>query len=275
MKFVNLKITITSTLLLLVSLSTLLSQEVIKSPYGIKGNFYIYYGWNASSYSNSDISFRGDGYDFTLSDVAALDRPSKFRFGLYLNPKTFTIPQYNFRVGYYVTDYISISIGVDHMKYVVTNGQSVNITGSTKDINSIETFNYGNEPIIIRKNFVQFEHTDGLNYINIDSRISHRLFSIGHLSFVGDIGAGLGFLLPKTNSQILGRKRHDDFHISGFGLNALAAIDIKFYDSFFIKTEIKGGYVNMPDIRTTSEPTDRANQSFWFSQLALVFGVQF
>lgn len=270
-----LKLAIITIALILVNLNALYSQELIESPKGNKGDFYVYYGWNASAYSNSDISFSGDGYDFTLFDVEALDRPSKFRVDLYLNPKTFTIPQYNFRVGYFITDHISVSIGVDHMKYVVTNGQSVNITGSTKALNSTETFIYGNEPIVISKDFLQFEHTDGLNYINADTRLTYDLFAIGNLSFVGDLGGGLGFLLPRTNTQILGRERHDAFHLSGFGLNGLAALDVRFYDNYFIKTEIKGGYINMPDIRTTDDSTDSASQSFWFSQLALVFGVQF
>ena len=267
--------TITFILFIIAGLSTLYSQEIIDKPKGSKGDFYVYYGWNTGAFSNSDISFSGDGYDFTLFDVEAVDRPSHYRYNLYFNPKTFTVPQYNFRIGYFIKDRISVSLGVDHMKYVVTNGQSVNITGSTKDLNSTETFNYGNEPIIIDEDFLQFEHTDGLNYINTDIRISHKIFSIGHLSIEGDIGGGLGFLLPKTNSKILGRERHDDFHVAGFGLNALGAIDIKFFDTFFIKTELKGGYMNMPDIRTTNDPIDRASQSFWFSQLALVFGAQF
>ena len=266
---------LTSLIILFTGFVTLYSQEIIEKPKGNKGDFYVYYGWNGSLYSDSDISFSGEGYDFTLFDVSALDRQSKFRYSLYFNPKTLTVPQYNFRIGYFITNKINVSIGVDHMKYVVTNGQSVNITGRTKDLNSTETFNYGNEPIIIEKDFLQFEHTDGLNYINTEIRLTHDLFTLGKLSFVGDIGGGIGFLLPRTNTQILGRERHDDFHLAGFGLNIISAIDIKFYNRFFIKTEVKGGYINMPDIRTTSNPIDKASQSFWFSQLALVFGVQF
>lgn len=275
MTITSIRLIFTSTLLLITSLGNLYSQKIIESPKGSKGDFYLYYGWNASWYSTSDISFSGEGYDFTLFDVVALDRPSKYRFNLYFNPKTFTIPQYNFRIGYFITSRISVSIGVDHMKYVVTNGQTDNITGSTNVLGSSTTFNYNNESIVINKDFLQFEHTNGLNYINADVRLSHDLFAIGNLSFVSDIGGGLGFLLPKTNSQILGRERHDDFHLSGFGLNALGAIDIKFYDRYFIKTEVKGGYINMPDIRTTSDPINRASQSFWFSELTLVFGAQF
>ncbi len=41
-----------------------------------KGTFYVYWGWNRSLYTNSDISFQGPNYDFTLEKVAAADRPS-------------------------------------------------------------------------------------------------------------------------------------------------------------------------------------------------------
>ena len=275
MTIIPIRLILTSTLLLITSLSVLYCQDIIESSKGDKGDFYVYYGWNTSIYSNSDISFSGDDYDFTIYDVVAKDRPSKYRANLYFNPKTFSVPQYNFRIGYFITDRISVSLGVDHMKYVVTNGQSVNISGTTKDLNSPEIFNYGNEPITITEDFLQYEHTDGLNYIHSDVRLSQKLFAIGHLSFVGDIGCGIGFLLPKTNAQILGRARHDDFNVAGIGLNALGAIDIKFFDLFFLKTEVKGGYINMPNIRTTAESIDKASQSFWFSELTFVFGAQF
>lgn len=240
-----------------------------------KGDFYFYYGWNQSSYSLSDIHFEGEGYNFTLFDVKALDRPSHYRFNLYFNPRTFTVPQYNFRIGYFLSNCLSISIGVDHMKYVVTNGQYVNITGSTKDINSTETHYYSNETIIISEDLLQYEHTDGLNYINMDIRFNKTLFSIGHLSVITNYGGGFGFLLPKTNAKILGRARHDDFHLSGLGVNLLGALNIQFYNHFFVQTEVKGGYINMPFIRTTNDTSDQASQSFWFSQLALVFGAKF
>jgi hypothetical protein len=31
-----------------------------------------------------------------------------------------TIPQTNFRMGYFISDHYSLAIGVDHMKYVLT-----------------------------------------------------------------------------------------------------------------------------------------------------------
>ena len=42
-----------------------------------KGEWFIHHGWNFSWYDTSDIHFKGPGYDFTLKDVKAKDRPSK------------------------------------------------------------------------------------------------------------------------------------------------------------------------------------------------------
>jgi hypothetical protein len=52
------------------------------------------------------------------------DRPTKFGW-TYFNPSQLTIPQYNFRLGYFITDAFSISIGSDHMKFVIKENQKI------------------------------------------------------------------------------------------------------------------------------------------------------
>jgi hypothetical protein len=47
----------------------------------------------------------------------------------YINGKM-TIPQTNFRIGYFINDHYSIALGVDHMKYVMAQNQVANITGN-------------------------------------------------------------------------------------------------------------------------------------------------
>ena len=44
--------------------------------YKRKGNFFFYWGYNRSAYTNSDIHFWGDGYDFTITAVRAKDEPT-------------------------------------------------------------------------------------------------------------------------------------------------------------------------------------------------------
>jgi hypothetical protein len=62
-----------------------------------------------------------------------------------------TIPQTNLRLGYFINDHYSIAIGVDHMKYVMTQGQTANIKGTI----SAGTFDgvYNNSQIVLTRFF--------------------------------------------------------------------------------------------------------------------------
>nr|WP_300980266.1 hypothetical protein [Nonlabens sp.] len=240
-----------------------------------KGDFYVYWGWNLSDYSSSDITFKGEGYNFTLDHVTAYDRQSDFNPRKYLNPASMTIPQYNFRMGYYFKENYSLSLGVDHMKYVVAENQTVTINGEINDTNSLYNGVYNNDSIVLTPSFLSFEHTDGLNYINVGLRRHDDLFQYKSLELNTLFGMESGFLFPKTNTRLLDQQRYDNFHISGYGINAVGGIQVSFLKYFFVQSELKGGYINMPSIRTTMDEADSASQRFWFYQVNMVFGVRF
>ena len=81
-----------------------------------------------------------------------------------------------------------------------------------------------------------------------------------------------GILLPRTDATLLNNKEYDEFHLAGYGIAGLAAINFTFFNSFFIQSELKGGFIDMPDIRTTINKTDKASQQFWFRQTNVAFG---
>lgn len=240
-----------------------------------KGEFYLYWGWNWEWYGKSDLRFAGTDYDFTLKQVRAQDRQSEFKVKTYFSPSTLTIPQYNVRLGYFFTEKYSLSIGTDHMKYVAQAGQSVQISGQIENSGTQYDGNYTDEEIVVQEGFLQFEHTDGLNYANVELRRSDPVFAVGKMGLNLTTGAGAGIMLPKTNSTLLGNDRYDEFHLAGFGLSALTAVQLTFFDRFFVQSEFKGGFIHMPDIRTTQFSVDKAHQSFLFSQLNVVFGGNF
>ena len=240
-----------------------------------KGDFYIYWGWNLSAYGKSDITFTGDDYDFTLHDVVAYDRQSDFDPKKYLNPASITIPQYNFRIGYFLNNKYNISLGADHMKYVMLRDQTVRINGHIDDTSTIYNGVYENEDIVLDRAFLQFEHTDGLNYINLSLRRMDHLWDYKFFSLQAVTGIEAGILVPKTNTTLLGRERYDQFHISGYGANAVVGLNFEFFKYFFVQTELKGGYINMNNVRTTIDPSDTASHSFLFRQVNMVFGARF
>lgn len=237
-----------------------------------KGNMYLYWGWNRGWFSNSDITFTGNNYDFTLDNVVATDRQSDFAWDPYFKINRLTIPQYNFRLGYFFNENYTISIGVDHMKYVMVANQTVNINGQIDSTGTVYDGIYQDDNIVLKEDFLKYEHTDGLNYINIELRRFDELFRFNKVTINLTEGFGAGALMPKTNATLLDNERHDDFHLAGFGLGAVVGVNITFYERFFIQSEFKVGYINMPDIRTTSYTSDKASQDFFYSQLMVVFG---
>lgn len=241
-----------------------------------KGKFYVFWGGNRESFTKSDIHFQGEDYDFTLNNVAANDKPKGWHVD-YVNPARMTIPQTNLRFGYFITDHYNISIGVDHMKYVMAQNQTVDYSGYYPNSGS-----YGeilpNDQLLLTEDFLTFEHTDGLNYINTEfSRVDDisnwfKLPNTDKFQINITEGIGAGILYPKTNAKLLGKERHDDFHISGYGVSAKVGLNFTFFKYFFLQTELKGGYIDMPNIRTTNNTADKASQHFYFLQRIIAFG---
>jgi len=251
-------------------------QEETLVPKTNKGKIFFYWGWNRGYFSNSDIHFKGDGYDFVLGEVKANDRQTRFALDPYFHPERISIPQTNFKVGYFIHKKYNISFGVDHMKYVVAQGQEVTINGDI-DVNG-SNYNkpYQDKTIELTPQFLKFEHTDGLNYVNVEINRFDNLVHLFDGKFPIDInfteGFGIGGLYPKTNARLMNFEQHDDFNVAGFGLNAKVGLDITFFNHFFFRFEGKAGYINMPNIRTTQLMTDKASQQFLFLQRNLLFG---
>ena len=247
-----------------------------------KGKLYFYWGWNKAQYSYSDISFKGDDYNFTLYDVSAKDRQTPWDADVYLNPANISTPQTVARIGYYFHHNWNLSIGVDHMKYVMVAQQHATIDGYIDLDDPLSEFNgvYDNAPIYVDEDFLEFEHTDGLNYINLEiSRVDNLGDYLNwnskkiQLNLLESFGAGI--LYPKTNSTLLSKEKNDEFHLSGFGLSFKAGINLTLFDHFFVQTELKAGYIDMSDIRTTNSSADSASQEFFFFQRNISFGYIF
>ena len=274
------------TLLLSFVLNNTYSQEQEPDKYTAsnKGKIFVYWGGNRGNFTDSDITFKGKNYNFRLNDVVSRDKPKGYHID-YINPLRLTIPQTNARIGYFFTDNYNISIGLDHIKYVVIPNQQVDITGS---INLPEnqdgaSFNgiYNNDEITLTKDFLQFEHTDGLNFINIEvGRIDDisSIFGIRNTDvFQVNITEGLGggLLYPKTNAVLLGNERNDEFHLSGYGVSLKGGLNLTFLKYFFVQLELKGGYIDLDDIRTTRSSEDTASQDFLFLERIIALGGRF
>ena len=129
------------------------------------------------------------------------------------------------------------------MKYVMAADQVVPITGTIGN-----TVYPPGSSRIMDVNFLNFEHTDGLNIVSLEyekqipldwfgPRIPARGFALG----------GIGFVLPKSNVTLnmLGRARNDEFHLAGYSVGAGAGLEVDVYKNFFTRGTYKFGFVNL------------------------------
>lgn len=245
-----------------------------KKPFGKKGTMFVFWGWNRAAFSKSDIHFKGNGYDFILHNVVAHDRPSDLSWD-YINPKEVSIPQFNFRYGYFIKDNLAIVIAQDHMKYVMDQNQTVDFTGNISDPTYANMVQNGKVNLADEK-FLTFEHTDGLNYVNAGVEKYKNISSKEKVEILWAYGGGLGVMFPKSNVKLFGNERSDRFHIAGFGADVRTNINFIFWKRLMARVEAKFGYINMPDVKTTlNNKPDKASHDFVFGQINFGVGYVF
>jgi hypothetical protein len=276
-------------LLLILLLNSLIFNSLgqDKKPYSRKGEYYFFWGYNRSEYANSDITFKGPGYDFMLQNVTARDLPIPLSAEEYLDITRLSIPQYNFRYGYFFNDHWAVSIGSDHMKYVMDNDQlstltghiSANVSDPAIAVNPIYVGDFDHKPFVINsKDFLTYEHTDGFNYFHVELDRYDRLWkaknNIQGIDWL--VGVGAGTLIPRSDVRLFTQGRNNHFNFAGYGLSAKTGLRFDISRRFFFQTDVMGGFVRLNNVHTTGrDDIDYAQQSIWFGQFYGALGYKF
>lgn len=241
-------------------------------PGGAAKKWSLYWGWNRSNYSDSDIHFKGENHDFTLHNVRATDKQSPVSLN-YLNPFEFTGPQSNFRLAYQFASDMAVALNLDHMKYNVTLDQSVPISGQingvtqsgARDLSQVSQFEY--------------EHCDGLNVLSLELEKQYPVgwFGDRHPSKAFVLG-GPGLVITRSGVDISGlvpdREHNHQFHLSGYSYGAGVGLEVTVWEDVFVRTAFKVGHVNLPDVVTTAQG-DRASQEFDYREILIAVGMRF
>ncbi|MEW6469781.1 MAG: hypothetical protein AB1458_12695 [Bacteroidota bacterium] len=236
-----------------------------------KGSFYFAWGYNRDWYSASDIHFTDaqKGYDFTIYRLKAKDRPDFDKIMRTAMRLDFSIPQYNYRLGYYFKkkNHLGIELSFDHAKYVVIDNQTARLKGKIGD-------HYYDADTLISRQLLHFEHTDGANFLMLNFLYRKTLFQSQNakqwLSLVSKSGAGV--VVPKTYVALLGEELDNEFHIAGWIIGEELGLR---YDRkhFFAELTGKGAFANYSDVLVM--PGTKARHHFWCAELILSAGFQF
>ncbi len=236
---------------------------------------YLQWGYNAEAYTHSNIHFKmSNGDNFTLHHAKAHDKGD---YDDIINePGQISIPQYNYRIGFYLNRNFTkgIEINFDHAKYVVTDGQTVHVTGT------IDKVHVDGDSVLNPETFLHFEHTDGANWLHINYFGQKPLFqtkskSRDLLTLVYKAGAGIN--IPRTDFTYHGDRLNNDFHIAGYNIGVEGGFRLFMVKNFFLETTAKTGYVRYVDAlaNTTTAKGNRATQGFSYIEGIATLGYQF
>jgi len=233
-------------------------KKAKKNQYSIaKGALFGYWGYNISSYTRSTIRFVGPGYDFKLAHAYAHDRP-EYKIRQYFRPTTWTIPQYNIRLGYFFKDHWAIAAGMDHLKYVLGNYNQVPLTGHIDpSLNTPWVGDHVNMPVVTRNEEFHYENTDGNNYIHFDVIYAKYLYRTrqGEFAITAMGGLGAGGIVSVDDFTFAGTKTMKRYSLSGYGITGLVGIRLEFFKHFFINTEVSGGF--MHQVKVLNRPNTK------------------
>ena len=246
------------------------------------GAIFLQWGYNRDFYSKSDINFTGPGYDFTLQDCQAEDRQESLSYENYFKFNNITIPQYNIRIGYMIKKNWAISLGFDHMKYILKDNVPYQLSGTINPGVDLETNwsgTYINEPVITQEASFHYENSNGLNYIRAEvSRVDqwYRERNSAWFALSSLFGAGAGAIVSMNDFTFAGRKSIETQSLSGMGLSLHADMRLEFFRHFYIQPGISSGFMLQNNVKTRPEDFNSiASQQFGYLEAHVLFGLLF
>lgn len=246
-----------------------------KGCYGCtKRQVYFSWGWNRAKYTKSNLYLSGSDHDFVIRDMTAEDHPTPFSFNKYLNPVYATIPQFNVAVGVQWKKNLWLSFGYDHMKYFMVRDQEAVVDGYI-DTGSRYDGIYDNQDQVIEYHFLLFEHSDGLNYLNLELKYEHELYKKGMFAASAFGGGGPAMIITRTDVRLLDYENRNVFHVTGYGAGATGGLKFLFWNRIFVRPELKTGWINIVGVRTTNRSRqDWAHHNFGYMQYFFTLGYE-
>lgn len=231
-----------------------------------KGRIYASYGLNRTAYDLSTLHAVGDGYDFSLTHFDANDGFSEYDFA-----------KFNGKLGYFITEHLSIAIGYDNFTYRQINNRRVKIGGSITDTTGGFNAEYQSNQDLIKTSadFMTYEYSV-LNYINLNLEI-HDDFWVsknGKFAWSYYFGLGGGIVMTESTVSLFGEApTTKENGMNGYGGNA--SFGTKFHlGPVFLDLGGKAGYIKTEDVATDGG-TGVANHSFLFASGIASIGLSF
>lgn len=233
---------------------------------GGKGRFYLSWGYNKEWYTLSDIHVRQEslGNDYTFKSVWGKDKPGWDTKSIF--KQAISIPQYNYRIGYWFKDDWAIEINFDHTKFQVEQQQLLHMKGTLNHA-PVDTY-------FVNRGNLLWQLNNGANFFlfNLVKRFQMPKLNYKNFNTSLLLKGGVGFMVPHVENTILGKSNDPGFQFGGWDVGVEVALRFTFFKYVYLEYCNKLVYARYSGLRVYE---GKARQAFGCYEMIANIGVQF
>lgn len=241
-----------------------------------KHEFYFSWGYNKEwfTHSNLHISQPALSNDFTFKNIKGYDHPG---WDGQLFTKAISIPQYNYRIGYFINEKkgLAIEINFDHTKFIFGDNQLVHVKGTIggKGYDGNVLFKENDAPGADSSSY--YFLNNGANFLLFN--ILKRWHFISNKKETIKIDAlakfGIGPVIPHVENKFFNQKANDEhFQVGGWNIGVEGAIRATFFNHVYLEYTNKLDYARYSGLRIYQ---GTAKQAFGTYEMILNLGLTF
>lgn len=231
------------------------------------GSVYFSWGYNSEWYTRSNVYVKQGALnnDYEMVQVNARDHKGWNNKSILRQPVT--IPQYNYRLGYYFNEKkgLAFEINFDHTKYLIADNQYIRVKGT-----------YNGAPIdqnilFSENNGFYYFLNNGANFLLFNIVKRYNVYHTKDRKFVLDLTgkAGIGPVIPHVENRLFGLMNDAGFQFGGWNTGLETALRATFLKYGFLEFSQKVDYARYSNLRVAS---GRARQAFGTYELILSAG---
>ncbi|PWU02506.1 MAG: hypothetical protein C5B52_05455 [Bacteroidetes bacterium] len=215
-----------------------------------KGEFYFSWGYNTEWYTRSNVYVNQPELqnNYSFRNIKGHDR--KGWDDEILN-KDFTIPQYNYRIGYFFNKKkgLGFEINFDHTKFIFSDGQNAAIKGTLngRAVDSSVVFSQANGFYYYLNNGANFLLFNIVKRMNVYTTKKNQAFKI---DFLGK--AGIGPVIPHVENSFFGHANDPHFQFGGWNVGLEAAFRFTFAKYIYLEYCNKLDYARYSNLKIYS-----------------------
>jgi len=234
-----------------------------------KGEFYFSWGYNTEWYTKSNVKVNQPelGNDYMFHQIKGHDRKGWDEGLLH---KAITIPQYNYRIGYFFNKLkgLGFELNFDHTKFIFTDGQQANVKGKLGG-RKVDT-----SVLFTEANGFYYYLNNGANFFLFNFVKRWHAFESRDGNFKIDIlgKAGIGPVVPHVQNSFFGQANDQHFQLGGWNIGVEGTIKATFFKYAFLEYCNKLDYARYFGLRIYK---GTARHAFGTYEMILNLGVTF